>query len=195
MTTLTLPIVVGKKYVRRDGVVVEARPYGSKDSSIKFACVATGSEPQDDDHAVFRQHGCTWTSQDSPTDLVSDYIEPAKGLTIDHFGLIKEDSYGRLGFIGFVTSGDGGDNPVLPLVEACIERLQKAKQEELDRIANLPKPDPHAENAAEYAKDMAQTDKAWERWEFLFNEDDEWQDCQDHPSWTRSVKFRRKEQA
>lgn len=195
MTTLTLPIVVGKKYVRRDGKVITANKYADAKFSKEFAQINIGSEPEDDSHAVYLHDGRVWQAQETDVDLVADYIEPAKGLTIDQFGKIEEDGSGWLCFSFFRTSGHGGGNPTLPLLDACIERLQKAKQEELDRIANLPKPDPHAENAAEYAKDMAETDKAWERWEFLFNEDDEWQDCQDHPSWTRSVKFRRKEQA
>lgn len=187
MTTLTLPIVVGKKYVRRDGGIVTINEL----DRIGWADAEDGSCYDAKTGSFYRGELGTFKG-----DLVSDYIEPAKGLTIDHFGLIKEDSYGRLGFIGFVTSGDGGDNPVLPLVEACIERLQKAKQEELDRIANLPKPDPHAENAAEYAKDMALSDKAWEGWECRdAGTFDDWTELYSHPAWGHDTQYRRKEQA
>lgn len=52
---------------------------------------------------------------------------------------------------------------------------------------------PHAELMAEYAKDAAETDRPWERWEIRFGS--RWHDIDGHPSWlTEEVEYRRKPQ-
>jgi len=51
----------------------------------------------------------------------------------------------------------------------------------------------HAELMAQYAQDAMETDKPWERWEYLATEcTDTWQPCEGHPSWIRSNQYRRK---
>jgi hypothetical protein len=55
------------------------------------------------------------------------------------------------------------------------------------------KPHPHAALMAEYAKDAAETDKPWERWEFRENVPDGWFDfAGDHPGWLVDCEYRRK---
>ena len=48
----------------------------------------------------------------------------------------------------------------------------------------------HAAAMAEYAKDAAETDKPWERWEFSCQNQYEAVSC--HPSWHEKNKYRRK---
>ena len=49
----------------------------------------------------------------------------------------------------------------------------------------------HAAAMAEYAKDAAETDKPWERWEFSKTGRD-YDSLHEHPSWNPDVKYRRK---
>lgn len=65
---LTLPIQVGKKYIRRDGQVVTTTP------GVGLKTVGVG-----DGNFVWEEHGKVWlNNQDTaPADLIADYIEPA----------------------------------------------------------------------------------------------------------------------
>ncbi len=74
-TNLTLPIQIGKKYVRRDGQVITARKAESGYNSF-VVYVGTGSDPD----AGFKVHA--WTDNGkissntkSPYDLVADFVE------------------------------------------------------------------------------------------------------------------------
>ena len=49
----------------------------------------------------------------------------------------------------------------------------------------------HAAAMAEYAKDAAETDKPWERWEFCHKRG-EYQSLDSHPEWVVDNKYRRK---
>lgn len=49
----------------------------------------------------------------------------------------------------------------------------------------------HAAAMAEYAKDAAETDKPWERWEFCHMRG-EYQSLHSHPGWVEDNKYRRK---
>lgn len=49
---------------------------------------------------------------------------------------------------------------------------------------------PHAALMAEYAKDAAETDKPWERWEGSIA--GEWYPLACHPEWRHGVQYRRK---
>lgn len=49
---------------------------------------------------------------------------------------------------------------------------------------------PHAELAKLYAEDMAETEKAEERWEF--NGGNGWHPCLFHPTWDKDYQYRRK---
>ena len=51
---------------------------------------------------------------------------------------------------------------------------------------------PHAELMALYAKDATETDKPWERWEWLHSHSNKWLQCSKHPSWQFGNKYRRK---
>ena len=50
----------------------------------------------------------------------------------------------------------------------------------------------HAAAMAEYAKDAAETDKPWERWEFSNNNERDYTPLHEHPSWNNNRKYRRK---
>ena len=49
----------------------------------------------------------------------------------------------------------------------------------------------HADAMAEYAKDAAETDKPWERWEFCHMRG-EYQSLHSHPEWVEDNEYRRK---
>ena len=49
----------------------------------------------------------------------------------------------------------------------------------------------HAAAMAEYAKDAAETDKPWERWEFSY-QDQEYTSLHGHPEWVVENEYRRK---
>ena len=49
----------------------------------------------------------------------------------------------------------------------------------------------HAAAMAEYAKDAAETDKPWERWEFSYG-GQEYSSVYGHPNWHKDNKYRRK---
>ena len=49
----------------------------------------------------------------------------------------------------------------------------------------------HAAAMTEYAKDAAETDKPWERWEFCHMRG-EYQSLHSHPEWVEDNKYRRK---
>jgi hypothetical protein len=51
----------------------------------------------------------------------------------------------------------------------------------------------HAENMLAYAQDAMETDKPWERWEYLAKECNcKWQQCDGHPAWITINEYRRK---
>lgn len=50
----------------------------------------------------------------------------------------------------------------------------------------------HAALMAEYAKDAAETDKPWERWEWYGQISNKWRACNSHPTWDENSQFRRK---
>ena len=52
----------------------------------------------------------------------------------------------------------------------------------------------HAAAMAEYAKDAAETDMPWERWEFSF-QNQEYTSIENHPLWHEANKYRRKPQS
>ena len=50
----------------------------------------------------------------------------------------------------------------------------------------------HAAAMAEYAKDAAETDMPWERWEVSYPDSDEFRDLSSNPDWATNRKYRRK---
>ena len=75
---LTLPIVVGKKYVRRDGAVVEARKARSN-TDLTYAYVGKKAEATlNGDDYVYTDTGKVWSEEsggEHSNDLVADHIE------------------------------------------------------------------------------------------------------------------------
>lgn len=188
--TLTLPIVAGKKYVRRDGVVIEARMV-TYDGGRPFSHLVVGdptAEPSAN-NTVQKAHGRVWEGKELPFDFVADYIEPAKGHP--HAALIlqfaQDAQESQTPWDRWECAGSNG--PWHP-VERCAPTWESWLQYRRKVVIN---PDPHAQSAAEYAKDMAETDKAWERWEGKFSKSTEWHACTNHPAWNPSYSYRRKE--
>ena len=52
----------------------------------------------------------------------------------------------------------------------------------------------HAALMLQYAQDAAETDKPWERWEWLDNANNTWCPCSHTPIWEGNAKYRRKPQ-
>lgn len=50
----------------------------------------------------------------------------------------------------------------------------------------------HAALMAEYAKDAAETDKPWQRWEVFVDSLKEWKPCVSNPRWLYDTSYRRK---
>ena len=72
---LTLPIEIGKKYVRRDGAVVEAR---EPHPDINISCVYVGGVEGSSFLYVYKNTGKVWleeSGKEHSNDLIADYIE------------------------------------------------------------------------------------------------------------------------
>ena len=52
----------------------------------------------------------------------------------------------------------------------------------------------HAALMLQYAQDAAETDRPWERWEWLDNANNTWCPCSHTPIWEGNAKYRRKPQ-
>lgn len=50
----------------------------------------------------------------------------------------------------------------------------------------------HAELMALYARDAAETDTPWERWEYKSHVSHEWEPCRNSPAWAAAYEYRRK---
>lgn len=78
MNKLTLPIEIGRRYVRRDGIMVQAM---DRHPRLMVGCVYVGSKataPYDAGVHAWASNGLIYTSHElSLFDLVADYIEPA----------------------------------------------------------------------------------------------------------------------
>lgn len=58
---------------------------------------------------------------------------------------------------------------------------------------SAPKGHPHAALMAEYAKDAAETDKPWKRWQYRCRGNDKWSDLgAGNPGWFLDTEYRRK---
>lgn len=191
--TLSLPIVVGKKYVRRDGVVTTTSAPGKYYENMSggpFVCVAQPSENRESGkYNAFAVNGRILAGPDDEheQDLVADYIEPAKGHP--HAALMAEFAKDAAASTTpwdrwEIRDGNGWTQMRSP--PSWVEFMQYRRRPTIT-------PDPHAQSAAEYAKDMAETDKAWERWEWQEQGDSMWQNLDRHPSWNKRLNFRRKE--
>lgn len=71
---LTLPIQVGKKYVRRDGAVAEITPLDPKDKDKDI--VNSNGEP------IWKHNGQVWKNggYQCPADIVADYVEISESI-------------------------------------------------------------------------------------------------------------------
>lgn len=88
--SLTLPIVIGKRYMRRDGFVITARP-PHHDFSNRCVYVGTSSDDvQPVDHLhVHVVHGRVHAGDTNPTDLMADYVQmPAPSTAHPHAALM-----------------------------------------------------------------------------------------------------------
>lgn len=196
MTKLTLPIEIGKKYLRRDGMVVAARPaHPSFEESGEsyLALISAPMEDEDkDDVNIYRATGrvrAHYSHDEYQTDLISDYLEPAKGHPhAEKMAEFAQDAretdkpWDRWEWLG--ASGTWHPADSSPTWERFTEFRRKPTIT----------PDPHAASMLMYAQDAAETDRAWERWE-MRNGHNGWVACCSHPDWARSLAYRRKAQS
>lgn len=176
--SLTLPIAVGKKYVQRNGDIV------SIDRHDITGWVGDGNKTWKTDNG-------SWSPRHlgSMSDLVADYIEPAKGHP--HAALMAE----------FAKDAEECETPwerwqwkqaVEDVWRDC-DGMMPSWSAWLDyRRKPTVTPDPHAQSAAEYAKDMAVSDKAWEGWEVMHADSNEWNPIASHPMWFAFAQYRRR---
>lgn len=188
--SLTLPIVVGKKYVRRDGKVITVQaPDTQFFEDTAFVGADDESKMQSPNNLVWVSVGRVSTINIDPFDLVADYTEPAKGHP--HAALMAQ----------FAEDASETDEPWkrwemkwkagwIPL-----EMIYLWKKDMDFRRKPTITPDPHAESAAEYAKDMAETNQAWQRWETKPTPNADWQPMFVHPCWHSDSQYRRKASA
>lgn len=188
MTKLTLPIEIGKKYVRRDGQVVTARYHGGGYDGRK--AIWPGDE---DRSAVWQDNGRVWDCSPDDMDLVSDYQEPAKGHPhAEKMAEFAQDARETdRPWERWEASNDDGKNwyPMSHMDGFIADWAYRRK-------ATIT-PDPHAASMLLYAQDAAETDKAWMRWEFrsYIRLEDEWRTCAGHPTWSEYREYRRKAQS
>lgn len=190
--TLSLPIVVGKKYVRRDGVIVTAQSgHPSIVDGEAFVGEPDAQTDASSNHVDMRT-GRVWRNQEGPLDLVSDYIEPAKGHP--HAALImefaKDAQESAMPWQDWQDRYIGSDGIPSPWCDVYEAPRWFAHREY--RRRPIITPDPHAESAAEYAKDMAVSDKAWEGWEHSLTGSMHWMTLGKHPIWDAGTQYRRK---
>lgn len=187
MTKLTLPIEIGKKYVRRDGVVVTAEKDADGD------CLAFVGNADDDRARGFnfawRSTGTIRHYSQADYDLISDYIEPAKGHPhAEKMAEFAQDAretetpWERWEWLG--ASGTWHPADSSPAWKTWVEYRRKATIT----------PDPHAASMLLYAQDAAETDRAWEGWEYNFK-NQEWIALNCHPAWDHNAQYRRKAQS
>lgn len=51
----------------------------------------------------------------------------------------------------------------------------------------------HAALMLQYARDAAETDRPWERWEYKLH-GEPWFECESNPKWSENIRYRRKPQ-
>lgn len=178
--SLTLPIVVGKKYVCRNGSVAEAINLHAQYSD--WIWCNDGKNRVASSGQYFPPQG------ESALDFVADYIEPAKrhphSAHITKFAWDARET--ATPWDRWQTSNDEGRT------WHAMDKMDGFNPDWMYRPKPVITPDPHAESMKLYAEDAAQTDKAWERWQGRLDRHDEWRDCTWHPAWVPREEYRRK---
>lgn len=205
---LTLPIEIGRKYVRRDGVVVTAQ---ERHPGIDSGCAYVGDgEPREKGTLhVYQETGRVWSDESSSRlDLVADYVEaPAvpDGFTPWGGGEQPAETRGRL--VTVVLRGWPGvqDDPADTLRGSHIPNGSDIIAYKLadEQAAAVPAqidgpsavPHPHAASMLLYAQDATKTAKPWLLWECHRHDlpaDSPWISLIGHPEWNPRVDYRRK---
>lgn len=126
---------------------------------------------------------------------VDGHVEPAQHRDEVEFFSVYLGEQGSYQWVAdFANSADARNTTnKLALAFNCgIDRSQ------YDTVMGTPAPEPqpkghpHATLMAEYAKDAAETDRPWERWEYQDQGCTTWHAVAGHPYWTTSVQYRRK---
>jgi hypothetical protein len=76
--SLTLPIVIGKKYMRRDGVIIIATErHASILNSVVYVGASSIASSSNLDH-VWIRNGRVYSGTDLDGDLIADFVEPVE---------------------------------------------------------------------------------------------------------------------
>ena len=127
--------------------------------------------------------------------MVDGCVEPARHRDEVEFYSIYLGEPGDYRWVADFASAVDAHNTAnkLALIFNCeIDRSQYDEVMGTPTLKPQPKGHPHAALMAEYAKDAAETDKPWERWEARIASNQPWATCVGNPSWTRAYSYRRK---
>lgn len=121
-----------------------------------------------------------------------DYVEPAQHREEVEFYSIYLGEPGNYQWVADFDNAANALNAVSKMVLAFGCEVDRSQYDDVMRtLAPVPKGHPHAPLMAEYAKDAAETDKPWERWEFRHG-NGEWSPKRNHPEWLVAYQYRRK---
>lgn len=124
--------------------------------------------------------------------MVDDYIEPAQHREEVEFYSIYLGEPGNYLWVADFDNAANALNAVSKMVLAFGCEVDRSQYDAVMRtLAPVPKGHPHAALMAEYAKDAAETETPWTRWEFRHG-NGEWQPKRNHPEWLVAYQYRRK---
>lgn len=96
----------------------------------------------------------------------------------------------------FISAADFLDAAKQAATRAAETRGRVTQLEQFDEQPKFSEPKMtahiHAHAMATFAKDAAETDRPWERWEFHLSWSSDWRQCECTPSWNPTFSYRRK---
>ena len=126
---------------------------------------------------------------------IDGHVEPAQDRgEVEFFSIYL----GEPGNYQWVADFDNAANALNAVSKMVLAFGCEIDRSQYDAVMNTPAPvpqpkgHPHATLMAEYAKDEAETDRPWERWEFRAQGCTKWHAVVEHPQWTATVQYRRK---
>lgn len=187
---LTLPIEIGRRYLRRDGKIVTARP-GHPYLYEDVAYVGDGEEASrySFEHVWLRSGLVGRPDETFEMDLTAGPLPnnltewgggecPVNGATEVEVwfrgGQAKTQYAKLLRWDHRETPGD--------IIAYRLVRPEKAK----------PTGHPHAELMAQYAEDAKTHPEPWKLWQKRVVPQDAWVACALHPAWTKGIEYRRR---
>lgn len=130
---------------------------------------------------------------------VDSHVEPAQHRGEVEFCSIYLGEPGSYQWVADFADPDAAVYAAYQMVDAFDCKVDRSQCDEVmcapapvSQPMPQPKGHPHAALMAEYAKDAAETDKPWRRWEASIGPNQPWVACIGHPSWAEFYSFRRK---